>query len=159
MPFYEYCCEKCGHDLEVMQKVSEARLRKCPACGKSGLKRLMSAPVFRLKGSGWYETDFKSEQDNKRNLADKPEADAPKDDKKDAAKDDKKADTAVADAAPAKDAKPAAEKPKAADPPATKGAESTAARKSTAKPPARGGSGRKVPAARKKRAAKTKARR
>lgn len=118
MPFYEYQCEKCGHDVEVMQKVSDAPLKKCPACGKSSMKRLMSAPVFRLKGSGWYETDFKSEQDNKRNLADKLEPDAPKDDKPEAKKDDKKedkkddtkADKPAATEAPAKTA-PAADKP------------------------------------------------
>jgi putative FmdB family regulatory protein len=78
MPFYEYQCKSCGHELEAMQKVSDAPLKKCPHCGKSQLQRLMSAPVFRLKGGGWYETDFKGEQDNKRNLADKPDADAPK---------------------------------------------------------------------------------
>jgi putative FmdB family regulatory protein len=79
MPFYEYQCKNCGHELEAMQKVSESPLKKCPHCGKSQLQRLMSAPVFRLKGKGWYETDFKGDGDNKRNLADKPEADAPKD--------------------------------------------------------------------------------
>ena len=84
MPFYEYQCKSCGHDLEAMQKVSDPPLRKCPHCGKSQLKRLMSAPVFRLKGGGWYETDFKGDQDNKRNLADRPEADSPKDSAKDA---------------------------------------------------------------------------
>jgi hypothetical protein len=66
-----------------MQKITDAPLKKCPHCGKPQLQKLMSAPVFRLKGGGWYETDFKSDQDNKRNLADRPEADAPKDDKKD----------------------------------------------------------------------------
>ena len=79
MPFYEYQCKNCGHDLEAMQKVSDPPLKKCPNCGKSQLQRLMSAPVFRLKGGGWYETDFKGDGDNKRNLAEKPEADAPKD--------------------------------------------------------------------------------
>jgi len=79
MPFYEYQCKSCGHDLEAMQKVNDPPLRKCPHCGKSQLQRLMSAPVFRLKGGGWYETDFKGEGDTKKNLADKPEADAPKD--------------------------------------------------------------------------------
>jgi putative FmdB family regulatory protein len=78
MPFYEYQCKNCGHELEAMQKVSDAPLKKCPHCGKSQLQRLMSAPVFRLKGGGWYETDFKGDQDTKRNLADRPEADAPK---------------------------------------------------------------------------------
>ena len=87
MPFYEYQCKSCGHDLEAMQKISDPPLKKCPHCGKSQLQRLMSAPVFRLKGGGWYETDFKGDQDNKRNLADRPEADAPKEGAKDAAKD------------------------------------------------------------------------
>jgi predicted nucleic acid-binding Zn ribbon protein len=64
-----------------MQKVNDSPLKKCPDCGKSQLTRLMSAPVFRLKGGGWYETDFKGDQDNKKNLADRPEA-AAKDDKK-----------------------------------------------------------------------------
>jgi putative FmdB family regulatory protein len=86
MPFYEYQCKNCGHDLEAMQKFSDAPLKKCPHCGKSQLQRLMSAPVFRLKGGGWYETDFKGDQDNKRNLADRPEAEAPKDLPKDTAK-------------------------------------------------------------------------
>jgi putative FmdB family regulatory protein len=78
MPFYEYQCGSCGHALEAMQKLHDAPLKKCPKCGKPQLKRLMSAPVFRLKGGGWYETDFKSDQDAKRNLADRPEAPASK---------------------------------------------------------------------------------
>jgi putative FmdB family regulatory protein len=69
MPFYEYQCGACGKTHEAMQKVSDPPLRKCPACGKSRLRKLMSAPIFRLKGAGWYETDFKSDQDKKRNLA------------------------------------------------------------------------------------------
>lgn len=69
MPFYEYQCSHCGHLFEAMQKISEAPLRKCPECGKNMLKKLLSAPVFRLKGSGWYETDFKSDKERKRNLA------------------------------------------------------------------------------------------
>ena len=69
MPFYEYHCQSCQHDLEVMQKITEAPLRKCPSCGRMTLVKLISAPVFRLKGSGWYETDFKSAQEAKRNLA------------------------------------------------------------------------------------------
>jgi putative FmdB family regulatory protein len=90
MPFYEYQCKNCGHALEAMQKISDSPLKKCPHCGKSQLQRLMSAPVFRLKGGGWYETDFKGDQDNKKNLADRPEADAPKDAVKDTAKDSTK---------------------------------------------------------------------
>lgn len=114
MPFYEYQCKSCGHALEAMQKINDAPLKKCPHCGKSQLTRLMSAPVFRLKGGGWYETDFKGDGDNKKNLADRPEAEA-------AAKDEKApAADAKADA-PAKDAKDAA-KPaeKATDKPAEK---------------------------------------
>ena len=68
MPFYEYQCEACGQHHEAMQKMSDAPLRKCPHCGKARLKRLVSAPVFRLKGGGWYETDFKSDKEAKRNL-------------------------------------------------------------------------------------------
>jgi putative FmdB family regulatory protein len=69
MPFYEYECTSCKFYVEVMQKISDAPLRKCTSCGKNTLKKLISAPVFRLKGSGWYETDFKSDKENKRNLA------------------------------------------------------------------------------------------
>ncbi len=69
MPFYEYECKACGAQTEVLQKISDKPLRKCPECGKSALVKLVSAPIFRLKGGGWYETDFKSEQDRKRNLA------------------------------------------------------------------------------------------
>src|ERR1700735_5030571 len=69
MPFYEYQCRNCGHSLEAMQKVRDPALKKCPSCGKSALKKLVSAPVFRLKGGGWYETDFKSDKEGKRNLA------------------------------------------------------------------------------------------
>src|SRR5450755_1785044 len=69
MPIYEYECSQCRYYLEVIQKLSDARLKKCPSCGKSALKKLISAPVFRLKGSGWYETDFKGDSEKKRNLA------------------------------------------------------------------------------------------
>ncbi|MCZ6870277.1 MAG: zinc ribbon domain-containing protein [Gammaproteobacteria bacterium] len=68
MPIYEYQCESCAHQFETMQKLSEAVLTDCPECGESALKKLVSRVSFRLKGSGWYETDFKS--DNKRNVAD-----------------------------------------------------------------------------------------
>ncbi len=99
MPFYEYQCQRCGHHLEAMQRVSDKQLRKCPKCGKTSLTRLMSAPVFRLKGGGWYETDFKSEGEGKRNLADKPDP-AAKDEKKDAAKDAPTKEGALKEAAP-----------------------------------------------------------
>lgn len=66
MPIYEYACKECDHTLDALQKIAEPPLVDCPACGKPGLKRLLSAPRFRLKGQGWYETDFKKE--NQRNL-------------------------------------------------------------------------------------------
>ena len=69
MPFYEYECSGCKYYTEVLQKLSDPVLRKCPSCGKNSFKKLVSAPVFRLKGSGWYETDFKGDKDSKRNLA------------------------------------------------------------------------------------------
>ena len=71
MPIYEYRCGACGHDVEALQKMTDGLLRKCPECGKSQLKRLISAPQFRLKGSGWYETDFKNKNETKRNLVEK----------------------------------------------------------------------------------------
>jgi putative FmdB family regulatory protein len=70
MPIYEYRCEACGHGLDALQKLSDEPLRECPQCGKPRLRRLVSAPAFRLKGGGWYETDFKSDKEKKRNLAD-----------------------------------------------------------------------------------------
>src|SRR5688572_29556340 len=91
MPFYEYECSKCGYHDEVLQKINDKPLKKCPSCGKNGLKKLMSAPVFRLKGSGWYETDFKSDKENKRNLAGAEKEEA-KTEAKPEAKADAKAD-------------------------------------------------------------------
>ena len=71
MPFYEYRCEACGHELEVLQKMSDQPLEDCPDCGKPELVKLISASAFRLKGGGWYETDFKSGQ--KKNVHDSGE--------------------------------------------------------------------------------------
>ena len=68
MPIYEYRCGACGHTLDALQKISDPHLTDCPECNASALKRLVSAPAFRLKGSGWYETDFKSDKEKKRNL-------------------------------------------------------------------------------------------
>ncbi|MFO7762831.1 MAG: zinc ribbon domain-containing protein [Wenzhouxiangellaceae bacterium] len=67
MPIYEYQCRECSHRLEKLQKLSDAPLTLCPACGEEALTKLVSAAAFRLKGGGWYETDFK--KDGKRNLA------------------------------------------------------------------------------------------
>jgi putative FmdB family regulatory protein len=68
MPIYEYQCKSCGHELEKLQRMSDPALADCPACDESELQRLVSAAAFRLKGSGWYETDFK--KDGKKNLHD-----------------------------------------------------------------------------------------
>jgi len=134
MPIYEYECQKCGHTLEALQKFSDKPLRECPECGRHQLKRLVSAPLFRLAGSGWYETDFKSEKERKRNLLEKGDKELP------AASDDKEAkppkapktETKADAAAPVKSrtmaAKPdkaAARKPK----PAAKKASSRRAKK------------------------------
>jgi len=67
MPIYEYECQACGYKKEALQKLSDAPLVDCPECGKPKLKKLISAAGFRLKGSGWYETDFKSGK--KKNIA------------------------------------------------------------------------------------------
>ncbi len=66
MPIYEYQCQKCGSQLEALQKISDAPLVDCPECGSPSLKKKISAAAFRLKGGGWYETDFKT--GNKKNL-------------------------------------------------------------------------------------------
>jgi putative FmdB family regulatory protein len=120
MPFYEYECQACKFYTEVMQKITDAPLTRCPSCGKRTMKKLVSAPAFRLKGGGWYETDFKSEKENKRNLvgADKEESKA-----------DVKAE--------ATDAKPAA--PEAKDSKDSKAADSKAADSKPAAPKAAAG--------------------
>lgn len=73
MPIYEYACRSCDHQFETIHKASEPVLTDCPACGEASLKKLLSAPVFRLKGSGWYETDFKT--GDKKNVSDNGESD------------------------------------------------------------------------------------
>jgi putative FmdB family regulatory protein len=67
MPIYEYQCQSCGEMIEVLQKLSDAPLVVCTACGKPDLRKKVSAAAFRLKGGGWYETDFKT--GDKKNLA------------------------------------------------------------------------------------------
>ena len=99
MPIYEYRCTSCGHEKELLQKLSDRPLTECPACGKSTLAKLVSAAGFHLKGSGWYATDFKGgskpkpkdgaqESQDKGDNKDKQEAPAKE---KAAAKDDAKA--------------------------------------------------------------------
>jgi len=107
MPFYEYECPNCGYRDEVLQKITDKPLKKCPSCGKNSLRKLMSAPLFRLKGSGWYETDFKSDKENKRNLHG-----AEKEESKPETKTDTKTET-KAEAPKTEVAKPAADKPAA----------------------------------------------
>ncbi|MDH3747472.1 MAG: zinc ribbon domain-containing protein [Gammaproteobacteria bacterium] len=90
MPIYGYACTNCGHTLDALQKIADDPLVQCPVCDEAQLKRQLSAPRFRLKGQGWYETDFKS--DNQRNLAGEKEA-KESDDKADTKKSvDKKSD-------------------------------------------------------------------
>jgi putative FmdB family regulatory protein len=99
VPIYAYACKSCEHQLDALQKMSDDPLVDCPECGEPALKRLLSAPRFRLKGSGWYETDFKT--DNKRNLAasddEKPKSD-------DAKSGDKATESKATDKKPAKKA-------------------------------------------------------
>jgi len=84
MPIYEFECSACGDHFERLQKLSDPDPTVCPKCGAERVKRRLTAPAFRLAGSGWYETDFKKDGDKKRNLAGKeeaPKADAKADDK------------------------------------------------------------------------------
>ena len=67
MPIYEYQCGSCGYVFETLQRISDEPLTECPSCGEPALKKLVSASAFRLKGKGWYETDFKT--GNKKNVA------------------------------------------------------------------------------------------
>ncbi len=105
MPIYEYRCAACGHELEALQRLADAPLKDCPACGKKEQRKLVSAAGFRLKGSGWYATDFKH--------ASKPAA------KSNGESSDKSA--ATAPAAESTSAKPAATEAKAETKPASGG--------------------------------------
>lgn len=103
MPIYEYTCEDCFHDFEIMQKVSEEPVKACPSCGKERVKKLVSAPQFKLKGTGWYETDFKNKP-KKESKGDSPskegaskEGDSKKDTKADKPTETKKPQKKVKD--------------------------------------------------------------
>ncbi len=74
MPIYEYACHACGHELEIIQKMADLPLEQCPVCHQSTLKKKISAAGFRLKGSGWYETDFKNKPKPTNKPADKDES-------------------------------------------------------------------------------------
>jgi putative FmdB family regulatory protein len=143
MPFYEYQCSACNHELEALQKINDAPLRKCPACGRNTLRKLVSAPIFRLKGAGWYETDFKSDKEDKRNIAGEKEPDKAaetkgadtKSDAKAADKSDAKSDTADNKGSDSKGAKDAAAKDGGSkDGSKTAPAKATAARATVSKP-------------------------
>ena len=86
MPIYEYVCTECGHELEALQKLSDAPLQSCPSCNKDALKKKISAPGFRLSGSGWYETDFKSKNQKNLSKGDSTESSSGKSDKADKGK-------------------------------------------------------------------------
>ena len=95
MPFYEYSCESCGHGLEALQRLSAEPLVDCPACGAAALRKKVSAAAFRLKGTGWYETDFKDSGKPKTEGDDKTDGkkDSKADGKQEAATDDASAKT------------------------------------------------------------------
>jgi putative FmdB family regulatory protein len=140
MPFYEYECASCKFYTEVMQKLSDAPLKKCPSCGKATMKKLISAPVFRLKGGGWYETDFKTDKESKRNLAGGEDAPESKSSESTPATEAKPADSKpeakpaeTASSSAAKTTKPSAKPAKAP----AKAAVKAPARKPAAKPKAK----------------------
>jgi len=101
LPIYAYVCKKCDHELDALQKMAEAPLTECPACGEAELRRRLSAPRFRLKGQGWYETDFK--KDNQRNIAGDKEPAKSESTKSESSKSDSKTE---AKATPAKKSTP-----------------------------------------------------
>lgn len=68
MPIYEYKCNICDHQLELIQKFGDAPLKTCPSCGQDSVRKLVSAAAFHLKGTGWYETDFKDKPKTKKNI-------------------------------------------------------------------------------------------
>jgi putative FmdB family regulatory protein len=152
MPFYEYECQACKYYMEVMQKISDAPLTRCPSCNKRSLKKLVSVPVFRLKGAGWYETDFKSDKETRRNLlgAEKEEAKA---ESKAESKGESKAETtepkpAAGGSKDSKDARPAEPKTAKAVSTASAAGRHRAAPRSAARRPVRASRAR---SARKKR--------
>jgi putative FmdB family regulatory protein len=109
MPIYAFQCAECGHSFDRLQKLSDPDPEACPSCGASAVKRQLTAPSFRLSGSGWYETDFKKDGDKKRNLAESGSSASASETKPAAASTETPAKPAAAPAAaPAPAAKPAA---------------------------------------------------
>ncbi len=109
MPIYAFACTACGHHYDRLQKLADPDPDACPECSADAVKRQITAPSFRLSGSGWYETDFKKDGDRKRNLVEKTEG---------ANSSEAKSDAKPANDANSGDRKPAAAKP--APPPAPK---------------------------------------
>lgn len=85
MPIYEYVCEKCGHHLEIMQKMNDEPLAKCPKCGKKALEKIFSQTSFQLKGGGWYVSDYGKGGSSKKNQESGSESKESKDKKEPAA--------------------------------------------------------------------------
>jgi|SRR5579872_1007727 len=148
MPFYEYECQSCKFYTEVMQKITDEPLTKCPSCGKKALQKLVSAPNFRLKGGGWYETDFKGDKENKRNLHGAEKDEAPAKEESPASKTAAPAEGAKGESskAPAAAAESKSES-KASGTGRSSGARAAPSGRRTAKPPARAASGKSRPAA------------
>ncbi|MBD8524169.1 FmdB family zinc ribbon protein [Pseudomarimonas arenosa] len=111
MPIYGFECPDCDHRFDRLQKLSDPDPSSCPACGSAQVRRQITAPAFRLAGSGWYETDFKKDGDKKRNLASSGD-EGSKSDSKSEAKSETKSETkseAKPESKPAStDSKPAA---------------------------------------------------
>ncbi len=109
MPIYAFECSTCGNQFDRLQKLSDPDPEICPECGKPTVKRRVTAPSFRLAGSGWYETDFKKDGDKKRNLAESAKGES-KPESSSASSESKPSETKTADAKPAekKEKKPAA---------------------------------------------------
>jgi len=107
MPIYPYVCTACGHEFDALQKISEDALSECPSCGESTLRKRLAAPAFQLKGTGWYETDFKNSGKGKQ--ADKGNGEDKSTGKKDDGAGDSKSESKQGDKGSSSDAaKPAA---------------------------------------------------
>lgn len=109
MPIYAFECDACGHQFDRLQKLSDPDPSECPECGAPKIRRQLTAPAFRLSGSGWYETDFKKDGDKKRNLTEKSDAPKTESATPEAASAAKPADSAPA--AKSAESKPAESKP------------------------------------------------
>jgi len=86
MPIYHYVCGACSHELEVLQKISDDPLKECPDCGQPALRKQVTAAAFRLKGTGWYATDFKHQGKKPKDKQAKPDKGADGGKSSDAAK-------------------------------------------------------------------------